>query len=168
MYDASLSFTTPGTPWSPTALGQNLSPNYIDALAAMDLGAGAAPLAFVVVTTTAATSGGSATVDFQLLGNPTSSTFGSGNTILVGNNPLAYTVFALGFRLQVQTIQRAAMVNAEGLPGGSYSGPLRYFVANAQIATAVLTGGAWIAFLCPAAMVYDNEAAGQTIGYTIV
>lgn len=114
----------------------------IDRLVNMDDGAGA-PIYFEARCQAALTSGGSATIDVQLIGNATDPTFGSGNVVLVDltGGAVAYTVGTLGYRWSAP-IPRQPM--QEYLAKGT---PLRYLAFSVTIGTAVLTGGAFDAWL---------------------
>lgn len=115
----------------------------IDRLVNMDEGAGA-PLYFEARCQAALTSGGAATIDISLIGNATDNTFSSGNVTLVdlqNGVPIAYTVGTLGYRWSAP-IPRQPM--QEYLAKGT---PLRYMAFQVIIGTAVLTGGAFDAWL---------------------
>lgn len=139
--------------FSPTATGTTSAPNYIDLLAIQDAGMGNS-LIWYVQTAAAATSGGAATLDFILQGNPSDPTFASGNVTVVDATQGVLTGFAtygLGFEYKLK------------YPRGFN---VRYLRIQAVIATAVLTGGTFNSWIIgDQDAVQDNRpyAAGYTV-----
>lgn len=150
--------------FAPTAIGQNLpGANFvIDRLIGMDDGKGMDVIFYVRVATTAI-SGGSATVDFRLLGNASDPTFSSGNVVIIAANPggLPIPVASLvaGYELRIKFPR---------VQPNQVNGPatlLRYYTLNVQIATATLTAGAFDAWLTNEG-VQDNLTYPR--GYTVL
>lgn len=124
------------TPFAPTTVAAHINTaSYIDRLIPMDDGLGQV-LDFYLNISTGLTSGGSATVDFQLLGNATDPTFASGNVVMASTGPLAYTTYVLGYQACLKISQQAY---AEYQTTGTQP---RYYALNMLIGTAVLTAGA--------------------------
>lgn len=146
------------TPFAPTATGNNISTAaVIDRTIAMEDGMGT-DIDFIGIVTTTVTSGGAATVQFQLLGNATDPTFGSNNVVLYQSIAIPFATLVAGYRLQVPKIPRAAFlefINATAVAGGPVN---RYYTVNVIIGTAVLTAGAFNFWLTSEFGVQDNVA----------
>lgn len=119
------------TAYSPTATGANTQGQYVDLETIVDEGMGN-DIVFYVQVAAAATSGGSATVDFQLIGNPTDPTFSSGNLTLIDTGLIAVATLVAGYEVKIK------------IPRGFL---IRYLKLNVQIGTAVLTAGTFNAWL---------------------
>lgn len=170
LLDILTSPTAPGgvvTPFAPTAIGANINTAaVIDRITAMDDGAGA-DIDFIIYVTTAVTSAGAATVEFQLLGNATDPTFASNNVVLLdtGAAGIPKATLVAGYRAIVGTIPRAAFFKFEndtGIAGGPAN---RYLTLNVIIGTAVLTAGAFVAYLTAKTGTQDNIAYKS--GFTV-
>lgn len=147
------------TPFAPTTVAAHINTaSYIDRLVSMDDGLGMV-LDFYVDVTTAATSGGAATVDFQLLGNATDPTFASGNVVVADSGVIPFATLVLGYQICLKLSQQAY---AEFQTTGTQP---RYYALNMQIAGAALTAGAVNAWLT-----MDRSIAGNLqykAGYNI-
>jgi hypothetical protein len=126
--------------YSPTSTGTTYQ-QYIDRLTPMDDGAGE-PLYLFGKVTTAVTSGGSATVNFQLVGNPSDPTFSSGNVVWMdaGIPPgtgIGKSSLVAGYAFFRAPIPRSPQ-------SGSYEAEtllIRYWSVAVIIGTAALTAG---------------------------
>lgn len=130
--------------YAPTSTGTTNTPTtgpYLDRTVAMEDGAGE-PLFFYGEVATTATSGGSATVQFLLLGNPSDPTFASGNVTVYDSGAIAVATLAAGYQFARAPIPRrqAGGLETTGLL-------LRYYQTRVVIATAALTAGAFNSWL---------------------
>lgn len=148
------------TSYAPTALGSNIcTQGIVDRITAMDDGAGQ-DILFTVYVATSVTSAGSATVEFQLLGNATDPTFASSNVVLVdtGSAGIPKATLVAGYRAVSAVIPRGAFKGYESSILGQAGAPCRYLTLNVIIGTAVLTAGAFNAYL-------TNNAGIDNIAY---
>lgn len=155
-------FTAPAgvlTPYAPTAIASANNGQFIDRMVKMEDGAGE-DIIFTVFVVAAVTSAGAATVQFQLLGNATDSTFASGNVILADSGAIAKATLVAGYRVLAVKIPRSAWASYEK----QNAGPLRYYAFQVIIGTAVLTAGSFNAWLTTDP-VQDNLA--YPAGYTV-
>lgn len=130
--------------YSPTSTGSTIQ-NYIDRLAKMEDGNGADLYGYIQVAATA-TSGGSATVQFKVIGNATDPTFASGNKTLADSGAIAVATLVAGWQIPLK-INHQQMPSLE--PTTSF---YRYVTIQVTIGTAALTAGTfngWIATLAP-------------------
>lgn len=146
------------TPYAPTTVGThtNTAP-YIDRMVLMDDGTGA-DVTFIVYVSTTATSNGSATVQFKLLGNATDITFASGNVVLADSGAIAVATLVAGYRF-VAKIPRQNFASVE--PTTAY---YRYLALSVVIGTADLTAGAFNAWISNDG-IQDNNS--YKAGYTV-
>lgn len=129
--------------FAPTATGANISLlAVIDRLAIMDDGIGNI-VDFYVQVAQAVTSGGAATVDFQLLGNATDPTFSSGNVVLCDTGVIGKAALIAGHQFSIP-IPRQAWNSIQNNTAAT-----RYLTINAIIGTAVLTAGQFNAWILP-------------------
>lgn len=141
------------SPYAPTTVATHVntaSGSYIDRNIPMDDGYGS-PLWFYFTTFLAPTSGGSATINLQLLGNPSDPTFASGNVVMAQTGVLAYTVFTLGYH---QAIPVDTQPFQEYLAVGT---PLQYYALAVVIGTAALTAGSWYAWMTNNGIQSNNQ-----------
>lgn len=148
--------------FAPTSTGTATVPNYIDAQApgtptaqSEDWGMGNDWIWFTQVNATF-TSGGSATLAIQLIGNATDPTFASGNVTIVNATP---------------AVPVATLV--KGFEGASYGGwkikyprgsKVRYITMQTVIATAAMTAGSLNSWLTNDDMQdIQSSAAGYTV-----
>ncbi len=120
--------------FAPTTGSSNYS-KYIDRLAKMEDGAGE-PLYLYGLVTTTATSGGSNTTQFKVLGNATDPTFASGNVTLFDSGLIAVATLVAGYQFMRAVIPRQPSPSLE--PTSSF---YRYITCQVLIATADLTAG---------------------------
>lgn len=125
--------------YAPTAFGATLNfQSYVDRLVAQDDGAGMDVTAYGLIST-AVTSAGAATVQFQVLGNATDPTFAAGNVVLLDTGVIAKATLALGYQFLRAKLPRIPLLSTlETTPSF-----LRYLTVVAIIGTANLTAGAW-------------------------
>lgn len=140
-------------------LGATLGPSVIDLTLGSNLrdaASGTAPLALEVEIGTAVTSGGSGTLDVQLLANATDPTFSASNIVLLDYGVIAYTTLAAKYVFPRLVIPRQALnVDYEHL-----TSLYRYITLNLIVGTAALTGGTLNARIQPLLMGTD---VGQTV-----
>lgn len=132
--------------------------SYIDRLVAMENAAGAALYGLVNINTTV-TSAGSATVQFQLIGNTSDATFASGNVVLADSGAIAKATLVAGYQIPL-SMSHAAFGSLE-----AKTGFLRYLTITANIGVADLTAGKFNAWLGISPIVSDNlsYAAGYSV-----
>jgi hypothetical protein len=126
--------------FAPTATGANVYQFYIDRLLAMEDGAGE-PIYVYGQVAAAVTSGGAATVDFQLIGNPSDPTFAAGNVIIRDTGVLPKATLIKGYQFFREVIPRQPDSSLETT--GLF---LRYITIGVAIGTAVLTAGTFNAW----------------------
>ncbi len=143
--------------FAPTTGSTNYS-KYIDRLAKMEDGAGDPIYIYGLVTTTA-TSGGSNTTQFKIIGNATDPTFASGNVTLLDSGAIAVATLVAGYQFLRAVIPRQPTGSLEQT--GSF---LRYITAVAVIATADLTAGKFSIWATPAPL-QDNLSYPR--GYSV-
>lgn len=132
---------------------------FLDRLVAMEEGAGE-PLYLFGRVKTAPTSGGSATVQFQLIGNPSDNTFASGNVVVLDTGAIAIATLVAGYEFFRAPIPRVASGSPEVT--GSL---LRYWTINVTIGTADLTAGAFDAWMT--AKPLQDMLGGYARGYNV-
>jgi hypothetical protein len=143
--------------YAPTTAAASFQ-NYIDRLAKMENASGAPLYGYVNVNTTV-TSGGSATVQFQVIGNATDATFASGNVVLADSGAIAKATLVAGYQIPL-AISHAAMGSHENT--GSF---LRYVTILVTIGTADLTAGKFNGWITNAPVMNDNLS--YPAGYTV-
>lgn len=143
--------------YSPTAQAAAFD-DYIDRLIAMENAAGA-DIAVYINLAAAVTSSGSATVQFQVVGNATDPTFASGNVVLFDSGAIAKATLVAGYQIR-GVIKRANIVSLE-----AKTAFLRYLTILVTVATADLTAGTFNGWLLNGENVQDNlsYAAGYTV-----
>ncbi len=154
------SFSQLAASFAPTATGNNIqTASVLDLLALNDPGPGS-DVGFLIQVMTAVTSAGSATVDFQILGNATDPNFGSGNVVLFDNGAVAKASLVAGYR--VAGVLPRQVISAAYEAKGSF---IRYLALNVNIGTAVLTAGAFSCWLLNGNAQQTNlsYAAGFTV-----
>ncbi len=122
---------------------------YIDRLAKMEDGAGE-PLYVYGRVATAATSGGSNTTQFKILGNATDPTFASGNVTLLDSGAIAVATLTAGYQFLRGVIPRQPAGSLEQT-GAFY----RYITCVGIVATADLLTGAFDVW-CTTKPLQDN------------
>lgn len=145
--------------YAPTTSGTTIAntSTYIDRLAKMEDGAGSDVEVFINVAT-AATSTGSATVQFQVVGNATDTTFASNNKVLFDSGAIAVATLVAGYEIPGKYKRQPF---TSGQPNSAF---YRYETILVTIVTPGLTAGVfngWI-FNGP---VQDN--AKYPAGYTV-
>src|SRR5437899_779179 len=96
--------------YAPTTVAAHFQ-NYLDLLAKTEYAAGN-PVDCIIEVAATATSGGSATVQFQLIGNATDPTFASGNKILADSEAIAVASLVAGYQIRM-TAKRQDMVSLQ-------------------------------------------------------
>lgn len=119
--------------FAPTSTGSAFD-DYMDLITAMEEGAGKEIGVYINVAA-AATSGGSATVTFEAIGNNSDPTFASGNKVLFTSGAIAVASLVAGYQIR-GVIKRQDMVSLE--PKTSF---YRYMTIRTTIAVAALTAG---------------------------
>jgi hypothetical protein len=119
------------TAYAPTSTGTTTPGPVVDLEAVVDLGMGN-DVIFYLQQTVTATSGGSATVDFQLIGNATDPTFASNNFTIIDQGAIALATLVAGYEQKIK------------YPRGFL---IRYLKLAFVIGTAALTAGTWNAWL---------------------
>lgn len=116
---------------------------------------------WVIQIPTAFTSGGAATLDLKLLGNPNDPTFTAGNVTIIDTGVIALASLVAGYQLFFKVPRQAIP-----LPGASeFANDYRYMTLSSTIATAAMTAGAinsWITL----DGVQDNRTSPA--GYTVL
>ncbi len=119
--------------YAPTAQTATFD-DYLDRKVPMENGSGN-PLDVLIQVAAAATSGGSATVLFEAIGNATDPTFASGNIILWTSDEIAVATLTAGYLIR-GTIKSQAYDTLQAA-----STFARYLTIRVTIATADLTAG---------------------------
>lgn len=134
--------------YAPTLAQQNINVTpYIDRLVAMDDGAGA-PIYWYTLCKAAPTSSGSATVQFQLIGNPSDPTFTSGNVTVLQTIATLYSNITINEMVTRMVIPRMPGGTAVGQTSlTTKGGLLRYWAFAVNIGTAALTAGSFTSYL---------------------
>lgn len=147
--------------YAPTAAQQNIdTTNYVDRLVAMDDGAGS-PIYWYSKCEVAPTSSGSATLLFQLIGNPSDPTFTTGNVVVLqypaSGTAAVYSTIVVDQILTKMVIPRDATSTTSGETSLTPTGNLlRYFAFSVTIGTAALTGGQFSSWLTSRPPTSDN------------
>ncbi len=128
----------PTTPFGATLFFQS----YIDRLAVQDDGAGTDIECYGLIKTSV-TSGGSGTVNFKVIGNPSDPTFAAGNVVLLDTGVIAKTTLVAGYQFLRAKLPRIPLLTTFE-PTTAF---LRYLTIAAIIGTADLTAGAWDAWI---------------------
>lgn len=132
--------------------------SYIDRLAAMENAAGE-PLWGYVNVNTAVTSSAAATVQFQIWGNASDTTFASGNVVLADSGAIAKATLVAGYQIPLAMSRQAFQ---HYLAKTSF---LRYLTIACSIGTTdLLTGkfNAWFTIRPPV-----NDALSYPAGYSV-
>lgn len=143
--------------FSPTSTGSTFD-DYIDLLAKTEYAAGN-PVDCIVQVAATATSGGSATVQFQLIGNATDPTFASGNVVLADSGAIAVASLVIGYQIRM-TAKRQNIVSQQAT-----STFVRYVTILVTIGTAALTAGTFNGWVAPSESPQDNLS--YPAGYTV-
>jgi hypothetical protein len=149
--------------YAPTTAATNINTtNYVNRLTPMDDGAGN-PIYWYTKCEAAPTSSGSATLLFQLIGNPSDPTFSSGNVVVlqtpVSGTAAAYSTIVANqilTRMVVPRVPTSTVTNETSLT--LKSGLLQYYALAVIIGTAALTGGSFSSWLTTRPPVSDNLA----------
>lgn len=159
--DILTNFNAPGgvlTPYAPTSVATNIiTTSVVDLVANTDIGAGN-DVEFTAWVNATVTSGGSATVQIQLLGNATDPTFTSNNVVLYDTGAIAKATLVAGYRMAAAKIPRAKFLGYESAVVSATGPTLRYYTYAVIIATAALTAGSFNAYLTGDGGVQDNIA----------
>lgn len=147
----------PLSSFSPTSTGATFD-DYIDLLAKTEYAAGN-PVDCIVQVAATATSGGSATVQFQLIGNATDPTFASGNVVLADSGAIAVASLVIGYQIRM-TAKRQNIVSQQAT-----STFVRYVTILVTIGTAALTAGTFNGWVAPSESPQDNLS--YPAGYTV-
>ncbi len=143
--------------FAPTTVAAHLD-DYFDALAKTELAAGN-PVDMIVNVAATVTSGGSATVQFQLVGHATDQTFASGNIILADSGAIAKAALVAGYQIRM-TAARQNIISQQAT-----STFARYFTILVTIGTAALTAGTFDGWIAPSESPQDNLS--YPAGYTV-
>ncbi len=143
--------------YSPTATTATFD-DYMDLLAKTEYAAGN-PVDCIIQVAATATSGGSATVQFQLVGNATDPTFASGNVVLADSGAIAVAALVIGYQIRM-TAKRQNMVSQQ--PTSTF---VRYVTILVTIGTAALTAGTFNGWVAPSESPQDNLS--YPAGYTV-
>ena len=147
--------------YAPTSVATNINTtNYVNRLAAMDDGAGA-PIYWFTKCEAAPTSAGSATLLFQLIGNPNDPTFTTGNVVVlqapVSGTAAAYGAIVINQILTRMVIPRVATSTTAGLTSlDPKANLLQYYALAVVIGTATLTAGSFSSWLTNRPPMSDN------------
>lgn len=145
------------TSYAPTTVAVHFQ-DYIDLLAKTEYAAGE-PVDCLISIAAAVTSGGSATVQFQLIGNATDPTFASGNVILADSGAIAKAALVAGYQIRM-TAKRQNMISLQ--PTSTF---VQYVTILVTIGTAALTAGTFNGWVAPSESPQDNLS--YPAGYTV-
>lgn len=143
--------------YAPTSTGTTIE-DYMDLLAKEEFAAGN-PVDCLFQVAATATSGGSATVQFKIIGNATDPTFASGNIVLFDSGAIAVATLVAGYQIR-GTCKRQDIGSQQAT-----STFARYIAASVTIATAALTAGTFNAWVLPSEGIQDNLS--YPAGYTV-
>ncbi len=136
--------------YAPTTSGATLQ-SYVDRLAKMADGAGGT-IGAVIQVAAAATSTGTATVTFDVIGNATDVTFASGNVVLATSGAVAVATLTAGYLIQLKYSRQGY---DDSQPNTSF---VRYETIRVTIATPGLTAGTFNGWL-------TNEGFQDNLSY---